>query len=63
VPTLILVGEEDVLTPPSEARAIHHGIPGSDLQIIAGAGHASNVERPAAFNHLLSEFLTSLTSQ
>jgi 3-oxoadipate enol-lactonase len=63
VPTLILVGEEDALTPPGEARVIHHGIAGSDLQIIAGAGHASNVERPAAFNHLLSEFLTSLTSQ
>jgi pimeloyl-ACP methyl ester carboxylesterase len=63
VPTLILVGEEDALTPVSEARALHHGIAGSDLQILAGAGHVSNVERPAAFNHLLSEFLTSLTSQ
>jgi 3-oxoadipate enol-lactonase len=63
VPTLILVGEEDALTPVGESRAMHHAIPGSDLQIIAGAGHVSNVERPAAFNHLLSEFLTSLTSQ
>lgn len=62
VPTLVLVGEEDVFTPPSEARAIHHGIPGSRLEIMAGAGHASNLERPAAFNHLLSEFLVSLTS-
>ena len=63
VPTLILVGEEDALTPASEARAMHHGIAGSDLHVIAGAGHVSNAERPAAFNHLLSEFLTSLTSQ
>jgi 3-oxoadipate enol-lactonase len=63
VPTLILVGEEDALTPVSEARTLHHGIAGSDLHVISGAGHVSNVERPAAFNHLVSEFLTSLTSQ
>lgn len=61
VPTLIVVGEDDVLTPVSESRILHEGIWGSRLEIIAGAGHVSNVERPAAFNHVLSEFLATLT--
>lgn len=61
VPTLIVVGEEDVLTPVEEARAMHEAIRGSRLEVIAGAGHVSNVERPATFNHVLSEFLATLT--
>ena len=61
VPTLIIVGDEDVLTPPKEARAMHERIGGSRLEILAGAGHVSNVERPAAFNHVASEFLGVLT--
>lgn len=61
VPTLILVGEEDVPTPVKEARAMHEGIAGSRLEIIAQAGHLCNLERPAAFNHLLTEFLVALT--
>ncbi len=63
VPTLVVVGEEDALTPVKEARTLHAGIAGSRLEVIAGAGHVSNLERPAAFNHVVSEFLTSLTSQ
>ena len=39
----------------------HAGIRGSTLEVIAGAGHVSNVERPAAVNHILSEFLAKLT--
>lgn len=61
VPTLIVVGEEDVPTPVKEARAMHERIPGSRLEIIAQAGHLSNMERPAAFNHVLTEFLVALT--
>lgn len=61
VPTLIVVGEEDALTPPAEARALHAAIGGSRLEVIGGAGHVSNVERPAAFNHVTSEFLGVLT--
>ena len=63
VPTLVVVGDEDALTPVSEARAMHLAVGGSRLEIIAGAGHVSNAERPATFNHVLSEFLTSLTAQ
>lgn len=63
VPTLIIVGDEDLLAPATEARAMHLAISGSRLEIIVGAGHVSNAERPATFNHLLSEFLISLTAQ
>ena len=61
VPTLIVVGEEDVPTPVKDSRAMHERIPGSRLEIIAQAGHLSNLERPAAFNHVLTEFLGALT--
>ena len=60
VPTLIIVGEEDVPTPPKEARALQAAIPGSRLEVLAHAGHLSNVERPAAFTTVLSEFVGSL---
>lgn len=60
VPTLIVVGDEDVLTPVAESAAMHAAIPGSRLEVIAGAGHVSNVERPAAVNHVLSEYLAAL---
>ena len=63
VPTLILVGEEDVLTPPKEAELLHRGIRGSRLEVISGAGHVSNLERPAAVNHVIGEFLASVVLQ
>jgi len=61
VPTLIVVGDEDVLTPPKDSRAMHEAIRGSRLEVLAGAGHLSNLERPAAFNHVVSEFVSVLT--
>ena len=60
VPTLIVVGDEDALTPVTESRAMHAAIAGSRLEIVNGAGHLSNFERPAAFNHVLGEFLATL---
>jgi 3-oxoadipate enol-lactonase len=63
VPTLIVVGDEDTLTPPKESEAMHRAIRGSRLEVLAGAGHLTNRERPAAFNHVLSEFLASVTLQ
>lgn len=57
VPTLIVVGEEDALTPPPESRAMHERIAGSRLEVIAGAGHASAFERPSAFSHVLGDFI------
>lgn len=60
VPTLVVGGEEDAITPPKTMRALHAAIPGSRLEIITQAGHLSNLERPAAFNTVVSEFLGSL---
>lgn len=50
VPTAVIVGAEDALTPPAEAERLHAAILGSTLTVIAGAGHFSNLEQPAAFN-------------
>jgi 3-oxoadipate enol-lactonase len=58
VPTLVVVGEEDTLTPPAMSEEIHRGIAGSELVRIAGAGHLSNLEQPKAFNDALAHFLT-----
>jgi len=59
-PTLILVGSEDALTPPSEAEAMRDGIPHARLKVIEGAGHMSNLEQPEQFNAALIEFIGSL---
>ena len=57
VPTLVLTGSLDRLTPPRLAEKIAARIPGSELAILEGAGHLSNIERPAAFNRLVLDFL------
>ena len=57
VPTLILVGEDDRATPPSEARRLHAGIAGSELVVVPRAGHAVTVEQPAAVATALREYL------
>lgn len=61
IPTLVIVGEADTLTPPDEARAMAQTIPGARLEIIPGAGHLPPVERPEEVTNRLREFLTSLT--
>ena len=61
VPTMVVTGDEDAIIPVEEARALHAGIRGSSLEVITGAGHLSNLERPAAFNHVVSEFLARLS--
>lgn len=63
VPTLILVGSEDLLTPPAAARVMQAGIPGSQLQVIEGAGHLSPLERPEAFNAALAGFASVLKAR
>ncbi|HEY7235114.1 MAG TPA: alpha/beta fold hydrolase [Gemmatimonadaceae bacterium] len=62
VPTLVIAGEEDVLTAPKEARVMHAAISGSRLELLAHAGHLSCLERPAAFNAVLTEFLREVES-
>jgi 3-oxoadipate enol-lactonase len=57
VPTLILVGEADKVTPPALSEAMQRQIPNSELHVIPGAAHMSNLENPAEFNKHLISFL------
>jgi 3-oxoadipate enol-lactonase len=61
VPALIITGDEDAIIPVSESEAMHAAIRNSTLEVITGAGHLTNLERPAAFNHVVSEFLAKLS--
>ena len=60
VPTLVIVGDADALTPPADAQLMAEKIPGAKLVSIASAAHLSPMEQPAAFNNAVSEFLKSL---
>jgi 3-oxoadipate enol-lactonase len=57
VPTLVIVGDEDTLTPMSDALAISSTIRGSRLVTIPGAGHLSPLEQPGIVNAAIGEFL------
>jgi pimeloyl-ACP methyl ester carboxylesterase len=57
VPLLVVVGEEDELSPPADAEAMAGAAPGSRLEVIPKAGHLSAVEQPEAFNAIVAEFL------
>jgi 3-oxoadipate enol-lactonase len=56
-PVQILVGDEDAITPPPLADQMHRDIAGSELVVIKGAGHMSNMEQPQLFNDALARFL------
>jgi len=57
VPTLVMCGALDVVTPPTLSRDLAAAIPGADLILIDGAGHLANIEKPAEFNAALDLFL------
>jgi len=57
-PTLILVGEQDTLTPPSTSQEMHERIPRSELRIIKNAAHLSNMETADEFNRHVIAFLS-----
>jgi len=58
VPTLVIVGEEDIVTPPANAEFLAKHIRGAQLVKIPGAGHLTNLEQPEAFNAALEAFLS-----
>lgn len=60
VPTLIIVGEEDVITPPADSRNMSDAIHGSRLVIIPEAGHMAAVERPQLVAGAVAAFIRSL---
>lgn len=56
-PTLVLVGEADLLTPPQQSREIAEALPGAELVVLPGAGHMVALERPGLVNlHLRTLF-------
>jgi 3-oxoadipate enol-lactonase len=57
LPTLVVCGSEDVLTPPAESQAIHDAVGGSRLVMIPEAGHLANLENPEVYNRALLAFL------
>lgn len=57
LPTLIIVGEEDMGTPVEVSELMHQRISGSELVIIPSAAHLSNLEQPEKFNSTLLDFL------
>ncbi|MDE2490032.1 MAG: alpha/beta fold hydrolase [Elusimicrobia bacterium] len=60
VPTAVLVGAQDLLTPLPAAELLRARIAGARLHVIPGAGHLSSVENPAVFNERLVSFLNGL---
>lgn len=56
-PTLVLVGDQDAITPPAMSEEMQRLIPGASLEVIPDAGHMANMEQPAAFNRALAGFL------
>jgi len=61
-PALVIVGEEDTLTPPALSRVIADGIAGASLVQVARAGHLANVEQPEAFSSALTNWLHEMPS-
>jgi pimeloyl-ACP methyl ester carboxylesterase len=60
LPVLVVVGAEDAITPPDGARKMAQSI-GAPLELVAGAGHMTPVERPVEVAQALRRFLESLT--
>jgi len=63
VPALIVVGEEDGLTPPALAQKMADEARGARLEVLPGAGHLSNMENPAAFTAVLEDFLRGVGNE
>lgn len=60
VPTLVMCGSDDQVTPPALGRELHEKIPGSRLVIVEGAGHMVMLEQPRATNEAIRAFLSML---
>jgi len=63
MPTLVLCGTEDRITPAALSRELTHLIPGSRYERIEGAGHLGNIERPDEFNTLVNAFIRGVDSR
>ena len=62
VPTLVVCGTEDRVTPPALSTSLTRMIPGAHYEPIEGAGHLGNLERPEAFNTTIGAFIRGVNS-
>lgn len=60
VPTLVLVGDKDLVTPVDLSNELVDLVPDARMQVIRGAGHLGNLEKPAEFNAAVDEFIRPL---
>ncbi len=60
MPTLVLVGEFDAISPPAEMKEIAAAIPAAEFVVIPRAGHMTTMEEPATVNMALNQFLDKL---
>jgi pimeloyl-ACP methyl ester carboxylesterase len=63
VPVLLIWGESDKRSPINVAHQMHNSIPGAKIEIISGAGHVSNMERPEQFNKVVKEFCSTVLNK
>ena len=63
VPTLVVVGQHDVITPPAVAQGMRDAIPGAILAVIPSAGHMPPMEQPTQFNDAVAAFVRSTTGK
>jgi proline iminopeptidase len=56
-PTLIVVGRDDLVCPPSQAKVLHEGIPNSELVVLEESGHFGYAEQPEAFFDAVCEWV------
>jgi 3-oxoadipate enol-lactonase len=61
VPTLIICGREDEVTPLAQSESMQEAIDGAELQVVEKAGHVSNLEQPEVFNGYLQDFLSRIS--
>ena len=60
VPTLVMVGEHDAISPPSEMRRMAEAIPGAKFVVIPDAGHMAPMENPQAVSEAIANFVAGL---
>ncbi len=60
IPTLVVVGDADPITPPDDAQAMAEAIPGARFATIDGAGHIPPLEQPAETSRVIAEFIRTI---
>lgn len=63
VPTLVLVGDQDLITPPELSEELAGLVPNARIQVIEDAGHISNLEKPAEFDRAVDQFIGDVEAQ